>query len=386
MIDETRIRENLEVISFPRLSGTDHEENAFSIVKNKIEQLNLEPSVQNFSFTSFYPRIYQKVVFILSFLALFILYLNFEGILTYLSLIIILTIYLPIFIITRKPDKIRIGKEKISHNLYVKILGKSESSEFTNDDIKQDNNRSNILFLSHLDSKGQRLRTNFRVFFFKIWIISLIVCSIVIFIKNLVLVQYSYWLLVIGVFPLIINFIAVIVLCYNTTNNKSPGAIDNASGIACVLELLNFYLDSKNRLKNYDLWFVFTGAEECGTMGIRHLYDKIKHLDRTKTFFLLFDTIGSNIDVITGKRGAFFFKNTNDFTVRLHLPKRIKLARSDAYFLADKNFGGIGILDKKSYKYAHSKNDTPDKVDCLLLKKLLTHITIMLKFVDKRGL
>ena len=54
MIDETRIRENLEVISFPRLSGTDHEENAFNIVKNKIEQLNLEPSVQNFSFTSFY--------------------------------------------------------------------------------------------------------------------------------------------------------------------------------------------------------------------------------------------------------------------------------------------------------------------------------------------
>ena len=305
MIDETRIRENLEVISFPRLSGTDHEENAFSIVKNKIEQLNLEPSVQNFSFTSFYPRIYQKVVFVLSFLALLILYLNFEGIFTYLSLIIILTIFLPFLIITRKPDKIRIGKEKISHNLYVKIPGNLESSEVNND---QDNDRSNFLFLSHLDSKGQRLRTNYRVFFFKTWINSLIVCSIVIFIKNLILVQYSYWLLIIGVFPLIINFIAVIVLCYNTTNNKSPGAIDNASGIACVLELLNFYLDSKNRLKNYNLWFIFTGAEECGTMGIRHLYEKIKHLDRTKTFFLLFDTIGGNIDVITGKRGAFFLK------------------------------------------------------------------------------
>ena len=97
-----------------------------------------------------------------------------------------------------------------------------------------------------------------------------------------------------------------------------------------------------------------------------------------------FDCIATEIDVITGEKGAFFFKNTPDFTANLHMPKRIRFFRSDAYYLADKGFGGFGVLDIPSQKYAHSIHDTPEKVDCLLLKKLLTHITVMLKFVDRR--
>ena len=387
MIDEKRIRENLELISFPRLSGTQHERRAFNILKEKIEDLNLEPSVQDFSFTSFYPKIYQKIAFLSSFWGLFIFYLNIGLLFTLINLIVILTILIPVVIITRRPEKIRIGKKKTSQNLYVKILGNSESNKSDNSDVLQDNNRGDLLFFAHIDSKGQRLHTNYRVFFFKLWIISLICGTIVIILRNLVLVQYSYWLLIIGGFIVILDLIAVIVLCFNTTNNKSPGAIDNAAGIVCVLELLNYYLDTKNRLKNYNLWFFFTGAEENGTMGVRFLYNKIKHLDRdvSRTFFLLFDTIGNNIDVITGQRGAFFFKNTNGFSATHYLPKRIKFTRSDAYFLADKKFGGLGVCDQRSYKYAHSKHDTPEKVDTILLKKLLDHIILILTFVDKRG-
>ena len=177
---------------------------------------------------------------------------------------------------------------------------------------------------------------------------------------------------------------ATIALCLNTTNNNSSGAIDNAAGMVCVLELLQFYSDIKFRLNNYNLWFLFTGAEENGTMGARHLYNKVKHLDKAKTFMLNFDTIGTELDVITNERGAVFFKNTKDFTAKIHRPKRIRLARSDAYIFADKGIGGFGVLDKQSYKYAHSKEDTIDKVDVILLKKLLTHITIMLKLLDKR--
>ena len=146
MIDETRIRENLELISFPRLSGTEYEKKAFNILKKKIEDLNLKPSVQSFSFTSFYPRIYQKIVFILSFWTLFVLYLNIEGIFTTLNLILILIIFVPVFIITRKPEKIRIGKKRTSQNLFVKILRDSENSEFNNNIVKQDNVRGNLLF------------------------------------------------------------------------------------------------------------------------------------------------------------------------------------------------------------------------------------------------
>ena len=389
MIDETRIRNNLELISFPRLSGTEGEKKAFNIVKKKIEDLNLKPSVQEFTFTSFYPRIYQKLIFILSFWTLFIFYLNIGeafGIFNVLNSIIIIAILIPIVIITRKPEKIRIGKEKISQNLYVKILGNSEVKSLKNSSHEQDNARGNLLFVCHLDSKGQRFHMNFRVFLFKWWIVSSICCFILIFFKNFIFKQFSFWFFYIGAVPLIFNLIIVILLCINTTNNESPGAIDNASGISCVLELLNYYTDLKNRLENYNLWFLFTGAEENGTMGIRHLIQKIKHLDQTKSFQLNFDTIGTNIDIITGERGAFFFKNTKGFTATIHMVKRIRLARSDAYILKDNNITGFGVLDMESYKYVHSKDDTVEKVNCSLLEKLLTHITIMLNLMDHTNL
>ena len=389
MIDETRIRNNLELISFPRLSGTEGEKKAFNIVKKKIEDLNLKPSVQEFTFTSFYPKIYQKLIFILSFWTLFIFYLNIGeafGIFNVLNSIIIIAILIPIVIITRKPEKIRIGKEKNSQNLYVKILGNSEVKSLKNSSHEQDNARGNLLFVCHLDSKGQRFHMNFRVFLFKWWIVSSICCFILIFFKNFIFKQFSFWFFHIGAVPLIFNLIIVILLCINTTNNESPGAIDNASGISCVLELLNYYTDLKNRLENYNLWFLFTGAEENGTMGIRHLIQKIKHLDQTKSFQLNFDTIGTNIDIITGERGAFFFKNTKGFTATIHMVKRIRLARSDAYILKDNNITGFGVLDMESYKYVHSKDDTVEKVNCSLLEKLLTHITVMLNLMDHTNL
>jgi len=389
MIDETRIRKNLELISFPRLSGTEGEKRAFNIVKKKIEDLNLKPSVQEFTFTTFYPRIYQKLIFILSFWTLFIFYLNIGeafGIFNVLNSIIIIAILIPIVIITRKPEKIRIGKEKNSQNLYVKILGNSEVKSLKNSSHEQDNVRGNLLFVCHLDSKGQRFHMNFRVFLFKWWIVSSICCFILIFFKNFIFKQFSFWFFIVGAIPLIFNLIIVILLCINTTTNESKGAIDNASGISCVLELLNYYTDLKNRLDNYNLWFLFTGCEENGTMGIRHFIQKLKHLDQTKSFQLNFDTIGTNIDIITGERGAFFFKNTKGFTVTIHMVKRIRLARSDAYILKDNNITGFGVLDMESYKYVHSKDDTVEKVDCSLLEKLLTHITVMLKLMDHTNL
>jgi len=211
------------------------------------------------------------------------------------------------------------------------------------------------------------------------------ICMIIIFLKNLIFTQIYIILFIVGLTPLTLNLGATIIICLNTTHNKSPGAIDNGSGITCVLELLKYYSDSNLRPRNFNLWFLFTGTEETGMQGIRHLYKKeLEHLDRTKAYMISFDCIATEIDVITGERGAFFFKNTHDFPVKLHMPKRIRFFRSDAYYLADKGFGGFGVLDIDSQKYAHTIQDTPEKVDFLLLKKLLEHIVLMLRFVDRR--
>ena len=384
MIDEKRIRENLELVSFPRLSGTEGEKKAFNLIKDKIEELKFEPSVQNFSFTSFYPRVYQKVGLVSGFWALFILYLNIEFYFTLINIIIISLIVIPLYLMTRKPEKIKIGKIKNSQNLYIRLPANSGPSKKRTKNPQLSNYDGNLLIMCHIDSKGQRFPIKFRIYFFKLWMITFGICMIIIVLKNLIFTQIYIVLFIVGVFPLTLNVGATVIICLNTTNNKSPGAIDNGSGIACALELLNHYSDTNLRPRNFNLWFLFTGTEETGMMGIRHLYDKIKHLDRTKSYMVSFDCIATEIDVITGERGAIFFKNTHDFAAKLHMPKRIRFFRSDAYYLADKGFGGFGVLDIDSQKYAHSVDDTPEKVDCLLLKKLLTHITVMLKFIDRR--
>ena len=76
MIDEDSIKRNLEAFSFPRLSGTEDEKAAFKLLKRKIEDLNLNPIIQEFSFRTFYSRMYPKFAAILTFWLYFILFLN----------------------------------------------------------------------------------------------------------------------------------------------------------------------------------------------------------------------------------------------------------------------------------------------------------------------
>ena len=369
MIDGNRIKQNLDDFSFPRLSGTENEKKAFEIAKKKIENLKLKPSVQKFSFTSFYPRIYQKIVFTLGFWLLFVLYLNFGYLFFFINLTLMLLIYIPIYFITRNPENIKIGKNRISQNLYVSL--------------EEENKNKNILFLSHLDSKGQRLPIKFRGIFFKLWVYSMICGIIIIIFKNILFIQYSFWLYIIGIVPIGINLISTVMIDLNTTNNKSPGAIDNASGIATVLELLNHYSIPKFRLKNYNLWFIFTGAEETGTMGIRNFYKIIEHLEREKSIMFNFDTIGRSLDVWTSTEGAIYFKNAENLNAFIHTKKKfIRTGRSDAYYLKKKNFRGFGFGDQNSYKYIHTINDTVDKVDPLLLEKLCKRIIEVINRID----
>ena len=72
MIDEKRIITNLEAFSFPRLSGTEGENKAFNLALEKIRDLEIEPEIQKFTFSTFFSRVYQKIVF--SCLSFFFLY------------------------------------------------------------------------------------------------------------------------------------------------------------------------------------------------------------------------------------------------------------------------------------------------------------------------
>ena len=107
MIEENRILEILNELSFPRLSGTQFEHEAYNKVKKRIEKFGLSPKSQEFMFSTFYSRIYPRLTLTLLSWVLIILSINLNVIFNLVNLFLI-TVFLTIIIrLTRTPEKIK---------------------------------------------------------------------------------------------------------------------------------------------------------------------------------------------------------------------------------------------------------------------------------------
>ncbi|MCK4379882.1 MAG: M28 family peptidase [Candidatus Lokiarchaeota archaeon] len=381
MIDEARIKKNLKEFAFPRLSGTGFELKAFNKVKQKVENLNLDFEIQRFTFSSFYSRIYPKIAFLSVSLIVLLIYLNFYMILSLFLILTLLSILIASVILTRKPERIQFIARLNSQNLLVKI--KSLSNEMkSNDRI--------VIFMSHLDSKGQRFKVRTRIRIIKLWISSSIILAVIIILRNSVFIGFKTLFYIIGLPPLILNIFASIIMLLNITDNRSTGAVDNASGIACNLELVNYYAIPENRLTNYNLWFLFTGAEECGTMGIRHFYNNIENFDPNKSVIFNFESIANHVYLFPGGEEGdhakdvdyLLLNNNRNLKINHFITKRVFGTHSDGGFLGDRGLQGYGIGEVEAYDYMHTPNDTIDKVNTAILKKLCLVLTDALKEHD----
>ena len=383
MVNENRIKEIIKTFSFPRLSGTEGEKKALNLAIQRVEEMNLKPVIQNFKFSTFFGRTYPKLAFSLGFVALLLLYLNFAVVILPILLIIICIILGLLFLLAIKPESIRLPKILMSSNLYVKFC-------LRNKDITP--HERNILFMCHLDSKGQRFSILYRVRIIRTMVFSSLVVLIIVIFKNLIFTQAQLLFYIIGIVPMAIYFSSTILFLLNTTDNNSNGAIDNASGIACVFELLSYFSNPESRLKHYNIWFVFTGVEECGTMGIRNFYQIIKDLNKEESIILNFDAIAKSTYFFPDRKTSdqiktifnMFVKNNKDLVIKRN-PKKIPFgSHTDGYYLTKKNFHGIGFGDLDCYPHIHSIHDTVDKIDVSLLKRLCeTIIDNLIVFDDQ---
>jgi hypothetical protein len=381
MIEENRIKTNLTKFAFPRLSGTKFELNAFNQVKKEVENLNLNFEVQNFTFSSFYSRIYPKIAFSSGSLVYLSFYLKIHPILISIFVIILSSVLISSILLTRKPERIQFVKKFNSQNLIVRIKSLSDKMK-EKDRI--------ILFISHLDSKGQRFKIQNRIQMIKLWIGTSIILLVALSFKFLIYIGFELIFYIIAGCPLILNFFASILIILNVTDNRSEGAVDNASGIACNLELLNFYSDPKNRLYNYEIWFLFTGAEECGTMGVRHFYNNLKNYDPKKSIAFNFESIAKHVYLFPGgKEGKnaqdidiFILNNTRNLRINHYVTNRVFGTHSDGGFLGSKGIQGYGIGEVEAYEYMHTPNDTLDKIDTTVLTKLCLVLTDSLEKHD----
>ncbi|TFG20244.1 MAG: M28 family peptidase [Promethearchaeota archaeon] len=383
-----RIYKNVQKFSFPRLVGSDGEKEAVKLTVDTFKEIGYtenEIIKEKFEFSDFYSTTLVKFIGIISLNALLVfvlaIYLN-----ILFTFFIIGLMTLIVFLIIRglkHPEEKGFwgeyfGKTIQATNVFVKLNAKSMPIE----------KAGNIIISAHLDSKSQTFKTAWRIISYRIWLF----CGIILggfYIASLLcyycIVELNYLILQIGIWILtgLISFSNLLLIFLNT-QNKSPGALDNASGMSIVFELSRFFKD--NLLENFNIWFCQFSAEELGTMGSRIFVNN--HEDqfiKGKIFQLNFDMVsaakrkrGNRLEYLKSygfiprKKVApilskYLENAASEENVELHGFHITTGAHTDSVPFHLRSFSAVDISTKDAAFYTHSEIDTPDKVDPQIL-------------------
>ncbi|MFN0149563.1 MAG: M28 family peptidase [bacterium] len=169
---------------------------------------------------------------------------------------------------------------------------------------------------------------------------------------------------------------------FNSSGNESPGAMDNASGVAVLLELAGT-LPHDAAFDGADLTFVATGAEEIGLAGaMRWIQRHAPECPRGATLFINFDSVGvGEAIVVMNARGAAPVRG--DARVRVGIAQLARCVATevgialrvvpgllgvgvDTMPVAARGFATITILGEvlgPASRRFHSRRDTVDHLD-----------------------
>jgi hypothetical protein len=389
--------------SFPRLSGTDGEKKAVSLTIKKFKEIGYTENqiqIESFKFSDFFSTTLIKLIMIInltfSLFTLMFIYINLFF--TILTCGIMIIVVLLIVKGLKHPEIPGFwgeyyGKTISATNVFIEVPAKKSPKQ----------SAGNIIISAHLDSKSQTYKTYWRVFLYKVWLyggIFLGIFLIILFIRTFTIVKIDLLIVGIGLwtFTIIIS-VSNIFLIFLNTNNYSPGALDNASGMAVVFELSRYIQESP--LENFNVWFCQFSAEELGTMGSRifvnnHEEDFVKG----RVFQINIDMLScacaprnqieylKTFGVLPRKKIApllskYLEKAANEEDVKLKGFHLSTGAHTDSVPFHIRGFDSVDIVTRAGAKYAHSKDDTLDKVDPNILKKACLLIKNVILSLDQ---
>ncbi len=146
-----------------------------------------------------------------------------------------------------------------------------------------------------------------------------------------------------------------------------PGANDNASGIAMLLDLARTYAASKDTPK-YSLVFIAFGAEEAGLIGSKYYTDVPSVPLKNIKFVINMDLMGNGQDGMMAVNGSVFTKEYEKL-VEINRQKsylkeikaRGKAANSDHYWFVENGVKAFFFYLLGDYPYYHDIYDTAEK-------------------------
>lgn len=276
----------------PRGTGSPGEAAAADLIERIFREAGLEVERQGFSVSAWPLILAERVLPLLAAAGMVLaglLYAN-HPILAAVVLAAIAAAALPTGIRQRLGRKLfDLGRQIDSAN----IIGRSRPDRA---------GRLTLVFLAHYDSTSQTLPIILRL----AAVLTAMAMCLVLF----VLAVLSST----GIGPaggawvwsvVLVAVVALLACMFNRSGNRSPGATDNASGVAVLAaladELPERLTDSAN------LIFVATGAEELGLGGsMRFAQHHAGRLDPARTLCFNFDTLGSGKTIyLAGARKPF---------------------------------------------------------------------------------
>ncbi|RPD50483.1 M28 family peptidase [Hymenobacter sediminis] len=161
-----------------------------------------------------------------------------------------------------------------------------------------------------------------------------------------------------------------------------PGANDNASGVAMLLELAAYYAAPENR-PAYSMVFIAFGAEEAGLVGSRYYVEHpLVPLNRIR-FLLNLDLVGTGEEGITVVNGRVFEQAFQQLvqlnTAGRYVPSvaaRGRAANSDHYPFSERGVSAFFIYARGGSSAYHDVADQPTQLSLSGFSgifKLITH-------------
>lgn len=217
--------------------------------------------------------------------------------------------------------------------------------------------RMKVIVSAHIDSSRSALFFHPRLVkgFRKTYVLT-VVAMLATFAGAVVFAQGARpaWLwIAVGILDLNILGAALMLVDRELRGRHTPGAIDNASGVAAMLGAAEQL--AGERLRNVEVEFVGTGAEETGLFGmIRHL-ERNWH-DRSNTFVINIDHVGIGKLAATSREGMLKRKNCDarllDIVKEFKLPSTgrhapehdFRTMLTDGYAALTRGFPAVSIM------------------------------------------
>ncbi len=163
-----------------------------------------------------------------------------------------------------------------------------------------------------------------------------------------------------------------------------PGANDNASGCAMLLNLANYYSKPEN-IPKYSIAFMAFCGEEVGLLGSKYYTENPYFPLKNIKFVFNMDIMGTGEEGITVVNGTIFqkeFDKLKEINTQNNFIKDVKIrgkaANSDHYFFSEKGVKAFFIYSMGGIKAYHDIYDRPETLP-------LNEFENMFKLITKFG-